>query len=65
MSSLDIRKLIGRIALLITNIVIIISIVIAILDKFYGALVVLIPIVIVSITLEVDELIHPEKYDWD
>ena len=65
MSGLDIRKLVGRIALLITNIVIIISIVIAILDKFYGALVVLIPIVIVSITLEVDELIHPEKYDWD
>ena len=65
MSGLDIRKLIGRIVLLITNIVIIISIVIAILDKFYGALVILIPIAIVSIALQVDELIHPEKYDWD
>ena len=65
MSGLDIRKLVGRIALLITNIMIIISIVLALLDSFYGVLVVLGPIAIISIALQIDELIHPERYTWD
>lgn len=65
MSGLDIRKLVGRIALLITNIMIIISIVLALLDNFYGVLVVLGPIAIISIALQIDELIHPERYTWD
>lgn len=65
MSGLDIRKLVGRIALLITNIMIIISIVLALLDGFYGVLVVLGPIAIISIALQIDELIHPERYTWD
>ena len=59
------RKIIGRILVLLSNLTIMAVIIMLIVDKEWGVLVVVTPLACVSFYVEIDELIHPDKYTWD
>lgn len=59
------NQLVGRILMLVLNLILIASIVfILLVDETYVGLIIILPCTIVSIIVQVDELIHPEKYEW-
>ena len=55
----------GRILFLVSNLTIVAAIIMLIIDKEWGALVAVGALALVSFYLEIDELIHPDKYTWD
>ena len=59
------RKIIGRILVLLSNLTIMAIVIMLIVDKEWGVLAVVAPLACISFYVEIDELIHPDKYTWD
>ena len=62
---LDVKQLIGRILELITIIALIATHIIIAADGMYYLYVLFTPLTLVLIVMAIDELIHPERYDWN
>lgn len=62
---LNVRQLIGRIVVLITIIVLIVTHIIIAADGMYFLYIFFTPSTLILIIMAIDELIHPERYDWN
>ena len=62
---LNVKQLIGRILVLITIIVLITIHIIIAADGMYYLYILFTPLTLVLIVMAIDELIHPERYDWN
>jgi hypothetical protein len=59
------KQIVGRILILLFNLAMVATLIMLIMDKEWGGLVVVTPLAVASFYLEIDELIHPDKYSWD
>lgn len=62
---LNVRQLIGRIVVLITIIVLIVTHIIIAADGMYFLYIFFTPSTLILIIMAIDELIHPERYTWE
>ena len=59
------KQLIGRILVLITIITLIATHIIIAADGMYYLYILFTPLTLILIVMAIDELIHPERYDWN
>jgi hypothetical protein len=63
--STNVRQLIGRILVLITIIILIVTHLIIAADGMYYLYILFTPLTLILIGMAIDELIHPERYTWE
>lgn len=61
----NVRQLIGRILVLITIVVLIVTHIIIAADGMYYLYILFTPLTFILIVMAIDELIHPERYTWE